>query len=670
MKTYPAGKADVAVVGAGHAGIEAALACARTGLLTLLFTINLDAVANMPCNPAIGGTAKGHLVYEIDALGGEMGYAADKVTLQSRLLNASKGPAVQSKRVQADRALYRRIMKSTLENQKNLSLIQAEVTSLLTEQTPGGRTVKGVVTRNGAAWETKAVILCTGTYLDGRVITGENAYPSGPDGMLPARGLSDSLRENGVRLLRFKTGTPPRIHADSIDYSKLEIQPGDSRVVPFSMRTEAFSFSGGEQLKCYIAYTNEETHRIIRENLDRSPLFSGDIRGVGPRYCPSIEDKVVRFADKKRHQLFLEPMGRDTKEMYLQGFSSSMPEEVQTAMLHSIEGFERAKVMRTAYAIEYDCVDPLQLLPTLECKALRGLYGAGQFNGTSGYEEAAAQGLIAGLNASLSIRGMEPVVLPRSSSYIGTLIDDLCTKGTNEPYRMMTSRSEYRLLLRQDNADERLSATGYRAGLLPEALYRRVLEKTAAIEKEIARAEATVVPPGEKLAAVLESASSAPVSSGVKLADLIRRPELGYEILTPVDPARPALPDAVLEGAEIRIKYGGYIRRQQAEAEKMKKTGDRPLPADLDYTKIKGLRIEATQKLNAVRPETVGRASRISGVSPADLTVLMIYLSSRRGENGQSGQKPEKDESPTGPDGAGKSGEEAAKPGENEKTEG
>ena len=644
MQTYRAGKIDVAVVGAGHAGIEAALACARLGLETALFTINLDAVGNMPCNPAIGGTGKGHLVYEIDALGGEMGYAADRVTLQSRLLNASKGPAVHSKRVQADRVRYRQIMKETLENTPRLSLIQAEICKLNTLPEGKGRRVESVETRNGAVYETKAVIVCAGTFLNGRVITGENAYSSGPDGMLPALGLSESLLEQGVRLMRFKTGTPPRIHADSIDYSKLEIQHGDETVIPFSSRTPFFTFEGGKQLPCYIAYTNAETHRIIRENLSRSPLYSGVIHGVGPRYCPSIEDKVVRFADKERHQLFVEPMGLSTKEVYLQGFSSSMPEEVQREMLHSLVGFEHAKTMRTAYAIEYDCADPTQLFATLEFKEIEGLYGAGQFNGTSGYEEAAAQGILAGINAARKIQGKEQIVLPRSSSYIGTLVDDLVTKGTNEPYRMMTSRSEYRLLLRQDNADERLIGIGHEVGLVGEEQYEKYLKKAEAIEKEIARAESTTLPPTEALEAILEKKGSTPTKTGVRLADLLRRPELGYADLSEVDPTRPSLPPEVLFGAEVRVKYGGYIRRQLEETEKFKKLEEKKLPEDIDYGAITGLRIEARQKLSKFRPQSIGQASRISGVSPADLTVLLIALSQRhpKEEEGEkSGENPQ-----------------------------
>ncbi|MBE6564729.1 MAG: tRNA uridine-5-carboxymethylaminomethyl(34) synthesis enzyme MnmG [Ruminococcaceae bacterium] len=632
MQTFKAGKIDVAVIGAGHAGIEAALACARLGLSTALFTINLDAVGNMPCNPSIGGTGKGHLVYEIDALGGEMGFAADQVTLQSRLLNRSKGPAVHSKRVQADRVLYREIMKKTLENQQNLLLIQAEIGEIVTEEEGGKRALRAVITRNGAEWACRAAIVCAGTFLNGRVITGENAYASGPDGMLPATGLSASLEANGVRLMRFKTGTPPRIHADSIDYDKLELQEGDDVVLPFSSRTKDFAFAGGRQLPCHIAYTNERTHEIIRQNLHRSPLYGGEIKGVGPRYCPSIEDKVVRFADKERHQLFVEPMGIGTKEVYLQGFSSSMPEEVQSEMLHSLVGFEHAQVMRTAYAIEYDCADPTQLFATLEFKEIGGLYGAGQFNGTSGYEEAAAQGLIAGINASLTILGREPVVLPRSSSYIGTLIDDLVTKGTNEPYRMMTSRSEYRLLLRQDNADERLIGIGHDVGLVDETRYAAYLEKAAAIEREQKRIETTNVPPSPILQALLDEKGSTRTSTGIKLSELMRRPELDYDALAPVDPNRPDLPRAVKLGAEIRIKYGGYIKRQLDEAEKFKKLESKLLPPDIDYEQVKGIRIEAMQKLQKFRPASIGQASRISGISPADITVLLIYLSQKYGE--------------------------------------
>ncbi len=623
MQTYHAGNTQVAVVGAGHAGIEAALASARMGLNTVLFTLSLDAVGNMPCNPAIGGTGKGHLVYEIDALGGEMGFAADRVTLQSRTLNLGKGPAVHSKRVQADRMLYRAYMKEVLENTPNLTLRQAQITEICFDET--GRTT-GVVTQYGGRWDADAVILSTGTYLCARTITGEAVAEEGPDGMTAAKALSASLTEAGIRLMRFKTGTPPRIHADSIDYSKLEIQEGEEDALPFSVRTSPAALAGIGQIPCHIAYTNARTHEIIRQNLHRSPLYGGVIRGTGPRYCPSIEDKVVRFADKDRHQLFVEPCGKDTKEMYIQGFSSSLPEEVQMEMLHSIEGFENAIVMRTAYAIEYDCADPTQLYATLEFKSHPGLYGAGQFNGTSGYEEAAAQGLIAGINAALKIRGDEPLVLTRDSSYIGTLIDDLVTKGTSEPYRIMTSRSEYRLLLRQDNADSRLTPHGYRVGLVNEERYTAFLAKEAAIEAEVARLSATHIAPSDAVNGLMAEKGLPALSTGAALADLLRRPQLTYADLAIADPHRPALPLQVVRSVEIAIKYDGYIKRQLAEVARKSKLEDKKLPDDIDYASISGLRLEARQKLAAVRPLTLGQASRISGVSPADISVLLIWL--------------------------------------------
>ncbi len=620
---YSAGEADVAVIGAGHAGIEAALACARMGLNTLLFTINLDGVANMPCNPSIGGTGKGHLVFEIDALGGEMGVAADRVTMQSRMLNRSKGPAVHSKRVQADRRMYHSIMKETVERQINLSLIQAEVIDF----TVYDNKLKSVITKFGAEWTVKAAIICTGTYLRGKVIVGDVMYDSGPDGMLPAKGLEDALRREGVSLMRFKTGTPPRVARDSIDFSKMEIQEGDDYIKPFSALTDEAELNSRGQIPCHIVYTSAQTHKIIRDNLDRSPLFSGKIHGTGPRYCPSIEDKIVRFADKERHQLFVEPMGYDTEEMYIQGFSSSMPEDVQRKMLKSLPGFANAVTMRPAYAIEYDCVDPTQLAPTLEFKSISGLYGAGQFNGSSGYEEAAAQGLIAGINAALKIKGEKPLVLTRDSSYIGTLIDDLVTKGTNEPYRIMTSRSEYRLLLRQDNADERLTELGFQAGLVSEERYRRFRGRRKAIEDEKKRLENTVAAPCGAVNKLLEEHGTAKISSGVTLASLLRRPQLNYEIIAPIDPDRPELPRSVAEAAWIEIKYEGYIKRQLAEAERFRKYERRLIPADIDYDKIVGIRKEAAQKLAKIRPESIGRASRISGVSPADISVLMIWIS-------------------------------------------
>ncbi len=619
-------QADVIVVGAGHAGVEAALAAARMGLSTVLFTLSLDAIANMPCNPSIGGSGKGHLVYEIDALGGEMGYAADCVTLQSRTLNLGKGAAVRSRRVQADRVLYRLQMKETIEKTPGLRLVQAEVTDLVIREEEGQRRVCGVVTALGETWQAARVVLATGTYLAGAVFIGDRSFASGPDGMLPALGLADALRRAGLPLVRFKTGTPARIARRSIDFSQLEEQAGEEDSIPFSVRTDARAFAALPQLPCHIVYTGQETHRIIRENLARSAMYSGQITGRGPRYCPSIETKLVRFADKERHQLFVEPTGRTSEEMYLGGFSTSMPADVQHAMVESLPGFAEAEIMRYAYAIEYDCIDPLCLYPTLECKAIAGLYGAGQFNGTSGYEEAAAQGLIAGINAALSCKGEEPLVLPRASSYIGTMIDDLVTKGTEEPYRVMTSRSEYRLLLRQDNADLRLSDYGYRVGLLDEGRYAAFCEKRRSIEAEIRRLQSTTVPPSAAVNACLAALGSAPLESGIHLSDLLRRPEVGYEALAAIDPARPALPRAVRLTVEVQVKYEGYIRREQAEVEKQAKLENKRLPPDLDYMSLRGLRIEAAQRLCAVRPLHIGQAARISGVNPADITVLLIYL--------------------------------------------
>ena len=612
---------DVAVIGAGHAGIEAALAAARLGQKTIIFTISLDAVGNMPCNPSIGGTAKGHLVREIDALGGEMGRAADKVFLQSRMLNRGKGPAVHSLRIQADRRKYQEVMKETLEKEKNLVLKQAEIKKI--EKNPDGGFF--LYTHLGAIFSSRAAIIATGTYLEGRIIVGDTFYSGGPDGMFAATGLSESLRAFGLDFLRFKTGTPARIRRSSVDLSQLEIQEGDENIVPFSFENEGKDI-GGNKLPCYLVYTNAETHRIIRENLHRSPLFSGNIKGIGPRYCPSIEDKIVKFPDKERHQLFLEPMGEHTEEMYLQGMSSSLPEDVQIAMIRSLKGFENAQIMRTAYAIEYDCVDPLGLSPTLEAKKVENLYGAGQFNGTSGYEEAAAQGLIAGINASLKNMGKEPLILDRSTSYIGTLIDDLVVKGTNEPYRMMTSRSEYRLILRQDNADRRLTPIGHKLGLISEERYERFSEKQKLIEKETERMKKTFVPPSPRLFEILNKASSSPVVTGVSISDLIKRPELSYKTIAPVDDTRPLLPDFVTEAAETEIRYEGYIKRQKAQVEQFKKLEEKKLPLDFDYSKINGLRLEARQKLNRVKPTNIGQASRISGVSPADVSVLLIYF--------------------------------------------
>ncbi len=612
---------EVAVIGAGHAGIEAALAAARTGSDTVLFTMSLESIANMPCNPSIGGTGKGHLVYEIDALGGEMGRVADLVTLQSRTLNLGKGAAVHSKRIQADRKEYHRLMKERLEKISNLRLIQAEIVDIGTEN---GK-VCSVTTRLGEVWQCRAAIICTGTYLESRIFVGDVNYESGPDGFLAAKGLSDSLSRLGIRLMRFKTGTPARVNRRSIDFDGLERQDGEAPIIPYSSLTRESDFDEKEQIPCHVVYTHADTHRIIRENITRSAMYSGQIHGTGPRYCPSIEDKLVRFSDKERHQLFVEPVGADTEEMYIQGFSTSLPVDVQHKMLRSLQGFEKAEVMRYAYAIEYDCMDPTQLYPTLECKFLEGLYGAGQFNGTSGYEEAAAQGLIAGLNASLKLHGRDSLILSRSESYIGTLIDDLVTKGTNEPYRMMTSRSEYRLLLRQDNADARLTPKGYAAGLISEERYQQFLKKQEQIKAEIERLESTHGSP-EYYRAFLEKYGMQPLNSGASLADLLRRPDITYEMLAEVDPHRPSLPLRVIQTAEVSIKYEGYIKRQLREVERHERLETKRLPEDLDYLSIKGLRIEAAQKLDKIRPATIGQASRISGVNPADISVLLIYL--------------------------------------------
>lgn len=614
---------DVAVIGGGHAGVEAAVAAARLGVRTILFTLTLDGIANLPCNPSIGGTAKGHLVREIDALGGVMGIAADANTIQSRMLNLGKGPAVHSLRAQIDRRAYHDYIKRLLEEQPLLDIRQAEVTAIETEC---GK-IAAVRTRLGARYPVKAAIIASGTYLNGEIHVGEISYPGGPDGVAPAAGLSASLEEHGIHLRRFKTGTPSRVHRRSIDFSQLEEQKGDEKVVPFSFAAKE---PPKNLVSCHIAYTNAETHRIILENLDKSPIYSGRIHAIGPRYCPSIEDKIVRFSDKPRHQCFVEPMGLDTEEMYLQGLSSSLPEDVQLAFLRSMNGFENIQVMRNAYAIEYDCCDPLDLRATLEFRQVSGLYGAGQFNGTSGYEEAAAQGLIAGINAARKIQGKEPFTLDRSTSYIGTLIDDLVTKGCSDPYRMMTSRSEFRLLLRQDNADERLTPLGYELGLISEERYRSFLYKMEQIAAEKARITQVSIPPSPELNELLVSRGTSPVKTGVRMDDLLRRPQLCYADLSPFDKERPVLPDAVTEQVEIQMKYEGYIRKQLAEVEELRRLEAQKLPQNLPFDRIDGLRLEAREKLARVQPESVGQASRISGVNPADISALLVWLAAHK----------------------------------------